>query len=137
EFDNAFTFIYSPREGTPAARWPQLPREVKQERLERLMEVQYAINLRKNQRLVGQQAVVLIDGPSKKNPQVLSARTRTNKLVLVPGDAAWAGRFARVAITRAQTFTLEGRVVELLPDDAPEIGRHGQFAPYVAVAQGA
>ncbi|QIA27018.1 tRNA (N6-isopentenyl adenosine(37)-C2)-methylthiotransferase MiaB [Thermaerobacter sp. PB12/4term] len=137
EYDNAFTFIYSPREGTPAARWPQLPREVKQERLERLMEVQYEINLRKNKRLVGQRAVVLIDGPSKKNPQVLSARTRTNKLVLVPGDAAWAGRFARVEITRAQTFTLEGRLLELLPDDAPEIGRHGQFSPYGAAAQGA
>lgn len=118
-FDNAFTFAFSPRAGTVGAKWEErfgVPDEVKQERLRRLMEVQYPIGLRRNQAYVGREAIVLVEGPSKKNPAVLSARTSTNKVVLFPGPAAWAGRFARVRITRASTFTLEAEVQEVMED---------------------
>ncbi|MBX6377284.1 MAG: tRNA (N6-isopentenyl adenosine(37)-C2)-methylthiotransferase MiaB [Clostridia bacterium] len=111
EYDNAFTFLYSPRAGTPAARWPDaVPDEVKKERLNRLMEVQYAISRRKNETLVGRELEVLVEGPSKKNPDVYSARTRTNKIVLLPRCPGYEGRFARARVTAAQTFTLGGEL---------------------------
>lgn len=111
EFDNAFTFMYSPRSGTAAARMPeQLPLPVKKERLQRLMEVQYPITRRKNEALVGETVEVLVEGPSKANPARLTGRTRTNRIVLLPGDAARAGEMVMVEITSARTWTLEGRV---------------------------
>lgn len=129
-FDNAFMFVYSPRRGTPAARWEDpVPIDEKKRRLQELMDLQYAISLEKNQALVGSQAEVLIDGPSKKDPHVLSGRTRTNKLVLLPppqgepppggsprgvdvaGPAAWAGRFVQARITGAQTWALTAQIL--------------------------
>lgn len=110
-FDNAYTFVYSPRSGTPAARWEDpTPPEVKKERLQRLMDLQYAIGLEQNRRLVGSQVEVLVEGPSKKDPGVLSSRTRTNKLVLFPGSEALRGRLLTVEITDAHTWTLSGRL---------------------------
>ncbi len=116
EFDNAFMFVYSPRSGTPAARWHDpVPMAEKKARLQRLMELQYAISLRKNRALVGRRLEVLVEGPSKKDPAVYSARTRTNKLVLIPGAAGLEGRFVTVEIARAQTWTLEGSLVTPSP----------------------
>ena len=86
EFDSAFTFIYSPREGTPSAKWEDnIPQEVKKERLQRLNELQDSISRRKNEQLRGQVVEVLVEGESKKNREVLSGRTRSNKLVNFPG----------------------------------------------------
>jgi tRNA-2-methylthio-N6-dimethylallyladenosine synthase len=117
QFDNAFTFIYSPREGTAAARWADdTPRSVKQERLEELMKLQHSISLQKNRALEGKQVEVLIEGPSKKEATVLSSRTRTNKLVLIPVDSAetreqLTGEFVEVRIVKGNTWTLEGQLV--------------------------
>lgn len=111
QFDNAFTFIYSPRPGTPAALWLKkdpTPLEEKKERLQRLNELQYSIQRRNNQRLVGDEVEVLVEGPSKKDGQVYSARTRTHRLVLLPARPGMEGRFARVRITEAQTFYFKG-----------------------------
>lgn len=111
EYDNAFMFVYSPRTGTPAARWADpIPEGEKKERLQRLMDLQYAISLERNRAQVGKRCEVLVEGPSKKNPDVYSARTRTNKLVLIPRRDGLEGRFAEVEITGAHTWTLEGRL---------------------------
>ena len=112
-YDNAFTFQYSPRAGTAAARWEDpVPAAVKHERLERLNALQYAQSRRRNEALVGTVQDVLVEGPSRKDPGRRSARTRTNRLVLVPGSAASDGRFAAARITSAQTWTLHGELLE-------------------------
>ena len=83
EYDDAFTFIYSPRKGTPAAGFgAQVPDAVKHERLDRLMALQNEICLKRNKRLVGRTLAVMVEGPSKSNPAMLSGRTDGNDLVL-------------------------------------------------------
>jgi len=112
-FDNAFMFVYSPRAGTPAARWEDpVPLAEKKARLQRLMELQYAISLERNRELVGSRCEVLVEGPSEKDPRVFTARTRSNKLVLVPGRPGLEGKFAQVEITEARTWTLAGRFLD-------------------------
>ncbi|OYD09533.1 tRNA (N6-isopentenyl adenosine(37)-C2)-methylthiotransferase MiaB [Paludifilum halophilum] len=118
EYDSAFTFIYSPREGTPAARMKDdVPMEVKKERLHRLNRLQEEISRRKNEALRGEVVEVLVEGESKKNPDILSGRTRTNKLVNFRGPKHLVGRFARVRIDEPRTWTLKGEWVEDSPMD--------------------
>lgn len=113
EFDSAFTFIYSPREGTPAAKMKDdVPMEVKKERLQRLNQLQDEISRRKNEALRGQVVEVLVEGESKKDPNVLSGRTRSNKLVNFTGPKHLIGRFAHVRIDEPKTHTLKGVWVE-------------------------
>ncbi len=113
EYDSAFTFIYSPREGTPAARMEDnVPYEVKKERLLRLNRVQDEISRRKNEALRGQVVEVLVEGESKKNPEILSGRTRTNKLVNFRGPKSLIGQFVQVRISEPLTYTLKGEWVE-------------------------
>lgn len=112
EYDSAFTFIYSPREGTPSAKWEDhLSPEVKKERLHRLNEIQDAISRRKNEQLRGEIVEVLVEGESKKNEAVLSGRTRTNKLVNFRGPKELIGELVHVQITEPQTWTLNGELV--------------------------
>lgn len=111
-FSNAFTFIFSPRSGTPAANMPdQVPEEVKKERLERLMEVQDCISRNINEELRGQEVEVLVEGTSEKDENFLKGRTRTNKLVLFPGSEELVGQLVRVKITRPQTWNLYGELI--------------------------
>lgn len=113
-YDNAFTFQYSPRAGTPAARWEDpVPAEVKKERLDRLNALQYATSRRKNEALVGTTQEVLIEGGSRKDPDVLTARTRTNRLLLVPKLAGAENHFGRARVTEAQTWTLHGELMSV------------------------
>ena len=110
-YDSAYTFIYSPREGTPAAAMEDnVPLEVKKERLQRLMDLQNRISLEKNLALQGQVLEVLVEGESKTNPDVLSGRTRTNKLVHFVGDKSLIGKFVEVRVTEAKTWTLRGEI---------------------------
>lgn len=110
-FDAAFTFIFSPRSGTPAAGMPeQIPYEVKKERLAQLMEVQNQISLEKNKAMVGKVYEVLLEGLSPKNPDRLTGRTRTNKIVLLSGPGEKVGQLASVKIQRAKTWTLDGEL---------------------------
>lgn len=113
EYDSAFTFIYSPREGTPAAKMKDnVPLEVKKERLQRLNAVLDEISRRKNEALRGKVVEVLVEGESKKNPNVLSGRTRTNKLVHFSGSKDLIGQFVHVRIDEPQTWTLKGSLVQ-------------------------
>jgi tRNA-2-methylthio-N6-dimethylallyladenosine synthase len=108
-FDSAFTFQYSPRPGTPAAEFDdQIPKEVVQERFDRLVDLQETISLRKNEALVGQTVEVLIDGEGRKGN--LRGRTRTNKLVHLPGELL-PGTFADVLVTTAHPHHLDGQPV--------------------------
>lgn len=113
KFDFAYTFIYSPREGTPAAGMEDnVPEEVKKERLYRLNELMKVISRESNERLNGQVLEVLVEGESKNNPDVLSARTRTNKLVHFTGPKDTIGKIVHVKITEPQTWLLKGDLVE-------------------------
>jgi tRNA-2-methylthio-N6-dimethylallyladenosine synthase len=110
-FDMAFTFIYSPRAGTPAAKMEdQIPEETKKERLERLMELQNQISLGKNQEMQGKIVEVLVDGESKNDPEMYSGRDRKNKLIIFPGKKNIKGELVQVKIERAQSFTLFGEL---------------------------
>jgi tRNA-2-methylthio-N6-dimethylallyladenosine synthase len=110
-FDSAFTFLYSPRSGTPAAQMKeQIPLAVKKERLQRLMTVQNEISLAKNQALVGQVVEILVEGASKKNQAILEGRTDTNKTVLFPGTPDLIGKFCKVKINTAQTWVLKAEL---------------------------
>ena len=112
QFDNAFTFIYSQRENTPAAKFTdETPLAEKKSRLQRLNELQYGISLAHNQRLAGRTLEVLVEGESKTNPDVLAGRTRTNKLVLFHGDNRLAGQTVFVEVTEPQTWLLKGRLL--------------------------
>lgn len=111
EYDDAFTFIYSPRKGTPAAGFgAQVPDTVKHERLDRLMALQNEICLKRNKRLVGRTLAVMVEGPSKSNPAMLSGRTDGNDLVLWPKIRDHApGDLVNVKMERAQTWLIRGK----------------------------
>ena len=113
EYDNAFTFIYSKREGTPAALMEDtIERKVKEERLQRLNEkVAYYAN-KNNQRFKDRIVEVLVDGISKRNSSVYSGYTPENKLVNFTGDNVKVGEIVKVKITEVQSFSLNGILVE-------------------------
>jgi tRNA-2-methylthio-N6-dimethylallyladenosine synthase len=113
-FDQAFTFIYSPRNGTPAAAMTgHVPREVSQERFDRLVEVVQASALERSLSYVGTVQPVLIEGTSKRDETMLAGRTPANKMVHAPlpaGTSAldYEGRVVEVTIDSAQTWFLAG-----------------------------
>jgi tRNA-2-methylthio-N6-dimethylallyladenosine synthase len=113
-YDQAFTFIYSPREGTPAATMDgQVPREISQPRFDRLVSAVQGSAYLKAQAYVGTVQNVLVEGASKRDPRVLAGRTDSNKMVhaMLPRGGtpeALAGTFLDVAITDAQTWFLFG-----------------------------
>lgn len=112
-FDTAFTFIYSPREGTPAAKMKDnVPMEVKKERLQRLNALVNKLAIEKNDRYKGQIVEVLVDGESKNNPEVLAGYTRTNKLVNFVAPKSLIGQLVKVKVTDAKTWSLNGELVE-------------------------
>ncbi len=107
EFDDAYTFKYSPREGTPATRLKDaVPDSVSGERLERLVAAVRAIARRRNVGLVGSTHEVLVEGHAKRG-ELLQGRTRTNKVALIAGPDAWIGgyRDVRFTGTTGSTFT--------------------------------
>lgn len=113
QYDNAFTFIYSKREGTPAAMMEDdVDRKTKEERLQRLNEkVAYYANLN-NQRFKDQIVEVLVDGFSKRNSKVYSGYTPENKLVNFTGEGISTGDIVKVKITEVMSFSLNGELVK-------------------------
>jgi tRNA-2-methylthio-N6-dimethylallyladenosine synthase len=113
-FDDAFTFKYSPREGTPSTRmrdeWT-VPDAVAGARLERLIELVREIAAEKNMALVGKTVEVLVEKKARRG-DLLQARTDTNKVVLVPGPEAWIGRYLKVALTGTSGATFTGFPIE-------------------------
>jgi tRNA-2-methylthio-N6-dimethylallyladenosine synthase len=117
EFDAAYTFVFSPRPGTPAAEMQDdfVDPEVVAERMTRLTEVVEGSALRRHAARVGRVEEVLVEGPSKKDPDRLTGRTRGAKLVHFAADTAAvpAGAFATVAVTAAAPHWLAGELVEV------------------------
>ena len=111
-YDAAYTFQYSPRPMTEAASFDgHLPKELVQERFERLTGLQDTISLERNVATVGRTHDVLVEGPSKKDVTRLTGRTRTNKIVHFDSDGAEPGSFRSVRITGARTRHLSGELV--------------------------
>ncbi len=113
-FDESYSFVYSPRPGTPAADLSdETPQEVKLERLHRL-QAQINIQARKiSQNMVGSTQRILLEGTSKKNAEEFSGRTDNNRVVNLMSSPDHVGRFINVRITEARSHTLRG---EMLPN---------------------
>ena len=111
-FDMLYSFIYSPRKGTPAAEKEQVPDVVKGNRFDRLLATQNEIALSKNQPLAGTTLKVLCDGASKGDESVYSGRTEGNKIVFFKGTSEMIGNFVNVEINKAEAFALWGEVVK-------------------------
>ena len=112
-FDMAYTFIYSPRSGTPAARREdQITEEVKKERLNRLMEIQNRISYQNNQKLIGKTQKILVTGPSSRDENVYEGRTGTNKICFIDKRSDLIGEIVKVKIDSAKSWTLQATVVE-------------------------
>ena len=111
KFDSAFTFIYSPREGTPAAKMKDdVSLEEKEQRLHELNEVINKYALEANEKLVGQVVPVLIEGESQKDNSMVAGYTDTMKLVNVKADKSSIGKIINVKITDAKTWSLDGEI---------------------------
>ena len=112
-YDMIYSFIYSPRKGTPAAEFEdQVPSSVQSERFGRLLNLQNDIAFEINQKHLGETIRVLCDGKSKNNPEVLSGRTEGNKIVLFKGPETLEGKLVNVKITKCETFALVGEMVD-------------------------
>jgi tRNA-2-methylthio-N6-dimethylallyladenosine synthase len=118
EFDLAYTFIFSPREGTRAANMEDsfVANDVIKARFERLKEVTDRSALRRHQARVGKREEVLVEGPSRRNDQMLSGRTRQGKLIHFPlsEHAARAGSLVSVDVTYGAPYYMLGESVEVL-----------------------
>ncbi len=108
----AFSFVFSPRPGTPAAELTDdVPQADKRARLQRLQARLHEQQAAAHRALVGTTQTVLIDGPSRRDPNELGGRTTGNRVVNFAGDPAWLGRFAEVYISDARAHSLRGRAV--------------------------
>ena len=108
-FDMIYSFIYSPRKGTPAAEMEdQIPKEVSAKRFERLLALQEEISKGSNDPLLHTEQRVLCDGPSKTDDGMLSGRNGQNKIVFWPDDGTPAGEWVTVKIDRVAPFALYG-----------------------------
>jgi tRNA-2-methylthio-N6-dimethylallyladenosine synthase len=125
-FDQSFSFIYSPRPGTPASDLPDdVPMEVKKDRLQQLQARINESAIRISTAMVGTRQTILVDRPSRKNPRQLSGRTENNRVVNFDGPEALLRRFVDIEITEALPNSLRGRLVAIEP------GQPGQ-APFTA-----
>lgn len=112
-FEAAYTFIYSPREGTPAAKMKDnVPMEVKKERLQRLNALVNASSAEAMKPYKGQIVEVLVEGESKNNPDILAGYTNKSKLVNFKGPKTAIGKIVKVKITEAKTWSLNGEMIE-------------------------
>ncbi|MCM3666469.1 tRNA (N6-isopentenyl adenosine(37)-C2)-methylthiotransferase MiaB [Mesobacillus subterraneus] len=112
-YEAAYTFIYSPREGTPAAKMQDnVPMEVKKERLQRLNALVNEQSAQSMHKYMDQVVEVLVEGESKNNPDVLAGYTSKLKLVNFVGPKTAIGKIVKVKITNAKTWSLNGEMIE-------------------------
>ena len=113
-FENAFMFMYSVRSGTPAATMDeQVSEQVKSERLQQLMRLQNMKAKEETKKYLDQTIKVLVEGPSKKNPEMLTGRTSTHKIALFKSDRTdLKGKFVNIRVYDTKTWTLYGEMVE-------------------------
>lgn len=117
EYDAAYTFIFSPREGTEAAEMTDLfvPHDVAVARYDRLRAVLERSGVRRHRDRIGRDEEVVVEGPSKRDPSVLTGRTRQNKLVHFPAPGPLrVGTYATVTVTDAAAHHLRGELREVL-----------------------
>ena len=113
-FENAFMFMYSKRSGTPAATMAeQVTEQIKSERLQQLMRLQNYKAKEESQKYLGKTVKVLVEGPSRKNPEMLTGRTSTHKIVLFKSPRTdLKGKFVNTKIYEAKIWTLYGELEE-------------------------
>lgn len=112
KFDGAFTFIYSPRENTPAAKMEQLPENIKKERLQRLNKIVNEYSNKSNQKFLNKTVKVLIEGNSDKGENMYMGYTENMKLVNVYSKENIIGQIVNVKITEAKSFSLNGEITK-------------------------
>lgn len=113
EYDTIFSFIYSKRNGTPAAKMPDVMDEAQKHRnFEAMLAVQNEISRRKNDAYLGRTETVLVEGLSKNNQETLTGRTEGGKVVNFPGTKEQIGQMVKVKITKTQTWSLFGEMIE-------------------------
>lgn len=113
QFDRSFSFLYSPRPGTPAASFPDdVPFGVKQQRLAQLQALLSEIERKHNHAMVGTIQNILIEGISRKNSAELSGRTENNRVVNFSAPSSMIGQLAPVRITETRTNSLRGELAE-------------------------
>lgn len=112
-FDSAYTFIYSPRTGTPAARMEdQIDSDTKHRRLQELMDVENEISLELNKEMEGKTYSIIVEGPSKQDPMNWYGRTSGNKMILFPyKEGISVGDTVDVKVDTAQTWVLKGELI--------------------------
>lgn len=111
-FDLIFSFIYSPRKGTPAAEMEnQIPAEISSERFRRMTEMQDEISRERNKRFVGKRLRVLCEDVSKTDKTVLTGRADSPRPIHFKGDEAMIGEWAQVEITEADKYNLFGKII--------------------------
>lgn len=112
-FDSAYTFIYSPRTGTPAARMEdQIDSDTKHRRLQELMDVENEISLELNKEMEGKTYSIIVEGPSKQDPMNWYGRTSGNKMILFPyKEGISVGDIVDVKVDTAQTWVLKGELI--------------------------
>lgn len=111
-YDMVYSFIYSPRKGTPAAKMEQVDDKTKGERMRRLLALQDEISLEKNKELVGKTVRVLVDGVSRESSEMYSGRTDAGKLVHLRAEEDDIGNILKVKIMRAEPYVLYGEAVK-------------------------
>jgi tRNA-2-methylthio-N6-dimethylallyladenosine synthase len=112
KFDQSFSFIYSPRPGTPAATMvDDIPLTVKKQRLSRLQTRIDELATAISQAMIGTIQMVLVENFARKSPQQLSGRTENNRVVNFDGDASLIGKMVQVQITEALPHSLQGKIV--------------------------
>ena len=110
-YDMVFSFIYSPRSGTPAAKMDnQIPHEVSTERMTRLLETDSRISKERNERFVGRTVRVLVEDVSKNNDGTLTGRGLPVRPIHFVGDRSLIGQFVNVKITKNETYCLVGEI---------------------------
>lgn len=111
-FDLAYTFIYSKRTGTPAAKMQeQIDDKTKKDRFDRLLETVYTIVQENNEAMLGKVEEVLVESVSKNNDEIMTGRTRTNKIVNFPGDKSLIGKLVDLRIQSQHMWYLAGELV--------------------------
>ncbi len=111
KFDNAFTFIYSKRTGTPAASWEQVPEEVSKPNFDRLLKVVQETAKEQALRFEGQTHRVLVEEINEQDEKLVTGRMSGNTLVHFPGDKSLIGSFVDVRLDECHGFYYTGTMV--------------------------
>ena len=112
KYDQAFTFIYSRRTGTPAAGMEQVPEDVVKDRFDRLLKVVMEGAHERCLRFEGQTVTVLVEERNESNPELLTGRLESNMVVHFPGEDSLIGKLVRVKLTKAHGFYYSGEYIE-------------------------